>query len=167
MKKIICIGIVLAMASLLLVACGSAAENNPTIPTVPSLGIVEGGLENNVDFDTEPTEGSSVPTQPTQPSQSATEPSTAPSQGATQPTTQPTTPTTGNEPQPVDPATMDFATFQAMTGAEQRAFQESFEDLDAFFEWYNAAKEAYEKENPSIEIGPGGSVDLGGLDGNG
>ena len=55
-----------------------------------------------------------------------------------------------------------------MTGAEQRAFQESFEDLDAFFAWFNAAKEAHEKENPSIEIGGSGEVDLGGLpSGNG
>ena len=60
---------------------------------------------------------------------------------------------------------MTYEQFQAMTGAEQRAHQDSFANLDDFFEWYNAAKETYEKENPSIEIGGNGEVDLGG--GNG
>ena len=55
---------------------------------------------------------------------------------------------------------MDYATFKAMSAAEQRAFQESFSSLDAFFEWYNAAKEAYDKENPPIEVGGDGVVTL-------
>ena len=27
---------------------------------------------------------------------------------------------------------------------------ETFEDIESFFEWYNLAKETYEKENPPI-----------------
>ena len=55
---------------------------------------------------------------------------------------------------------LTYEQFQAMTGAEQFAYQSSFADLDAFFAWYNAAKETYEKENPSIEIGGDGVVDM-------
>ena len=55
---------------------------------------------------------------------------------------------------------MDFKTFQSLTGAEQRAFQESFESIEAFFAWYTAAKEAYDKANPPIEIGGNGVVTL-------
>ena len=36
---------------------------------------------------------------------------------------------------------------------------ESFDSIDAFFEWYNAAKEQHEKENPPIEV-DGGAIDL-------
>jgi hypothetical protein len=54
---------------------------------------------------------------------------------------------------------MTYERFQAMTPAEQRAFQDSFEDLDAFFDWLDAAKEAYEKENPPIEIPDDGVID--------
>ena len=36
----------------------------------------------------------------------------------------------------------------------------SFDSVADFFAWYNAAKDEYEKQNPSVEIG-GGSIDLG------
>ena len=54
---------------------------------------------------------------------------------------------------------MDYASYKALSPKEQRAYMESFEDMDAFFEWYNAEKDKYEKENPSIEI-DGGVIDL-------
>ena len=61
---------------------------------------------------------------------------------------------------------MTYEQFHALSGAEQRAFQNSFADLDAFFTWYNTAKETYEKEHPSIEIGGNGIVDMDDLLGN-
>lgn len=54
---------------------------------------------------------------------------------------------------------IDYETYKAMKPSEQREYMESFNDMDAFFEWYNTAKDKYEKENPSIEI-DGGVVDL-------
>ena len=61
---------------------------------------------------------------------------------------------------PAGPDTsLTYEEFIAMSGAEQRKYQESFGDISKFFDWYNAAKEAYEKENPPIIIG-GGSVTL-------
>lgn len=59
------------------------------------------------------------------------------------------------------PEDMTYEAFIALAPAEQRLYQESFSDLDAFFAWYNAAKEKYEKENPPIDID--GPVDLGKL----
>lgn len=59
----------------------------------------------------------------------------------------------------VAPEAMTYEAFIALTPAEQRLYQESFPDLDAFFEWYNSAKEKYEKENPPIDID--GPIDLG------
>lgn len=48
-----------------------------------------------------------------------------------------------------------YEEFMAMDGKEQEKYMNSFGDIDAFFNWYNDAKETYEKENPSIEIGNG------------
>ncbi len=47
-----------------------------------------------------------------------------------------------------------------MSPNEQMQYMESFSSVEAFFSWYNAAKDAYGKANPSIEIGGDGSVDL-------
>lgn len=70
---------------------------------------------------------------------------TSPSTGATAPTT--------------PPEKMTYEEFIELTPEEQRLYQESFNDLDAFFAWYSAAKEKYEKENPPIDID--GPIDLG------
>lgn len=52
-----------------------------------------------------------------------------------------------------------YEEYEAMTGKEQVAFAKTFESNEAFFEWYNAAKEEYEQQHPTIEI-DGNSVDL-------
>ncbi len=70
----------------------------------------------------------------------------------TDPTSEATAPNT-------PPEEMTYEAFIALTPEEQRLYQESFNDLDAFFEWYTAAKEKYEKENPPIDID--GPIDLG------
>ena len=48
-----------------------------------------------------------------------------------------------------------------MSGAEQQEYMMSFSSIEAFFEWFNAAKAKYDAEHPSIEIGGDGSIDLG------
>ena len=45
-----------------------------------------------------------------------------------------------------------FEQYNAMSGAEQAAFMESFDSVEAFFEWYNAAKADYEASAKKIEI---------------
>lgn len=72
-------------------------------------------------------------------------------------------PTPSSTPTPTLPPAgsdeVDYEAFQAMSPAQQQAHMESFADLDQFFDWYNAEKEKYEKEHPSIEV-DGGSIDL-------
>ena len=54
---------------------------------------------------------------------------------------------------------IDYETYRAMKPSEQQKYMESFNDMDAFFDWYNAEKDKYNKENPSIEV-DGGVIDL-------
>lgn len=71
-------------------------------------------------------------------------------------TTQPAvTEPAATEPAQIPEEEIDYETFMAMDPALQRAYMESFESMDAFFAWYNAAKEAYELEHPSIDVGDG------------
>ncbi len=60
---------------------------------------------------------------------------------------------------------MDYETYNALSGTEQLKFYESFETVEAFFAWYNKAKEEYDKKNPAIEVGKDTVVDLGQLAG--
>lgn len=76
-------------------------------------------------------------------------------EAATQPATQPTL--------ELQEGQMEYEKFRDMKAAEQQAFLESFESLDAFFEWYNRVKEEYAAAHPSIEIGEDGVVDMGDL----
>ena len=59
------------------------------------------------------------------------------------------------KPSEVPEGEIDYETFLAMEPAQQRAYMESFESMEDFFIWYNAAKEAYELEHPSIDVGDG------------
>lgn len=59
------------------------------------------------------------------------------------------------EPVQIPEGEIDYETFTAMEPALQRQYMESFESMDAFFEWYNAAKEAYEQEHPVLDVGDG------------
>lgn len=49
-----------------------------------------------------------------------------------------------------------------MSAEEQYAYYKSFDDPEEFYNWYNAAKEAYEKSHPAVVINPGDVIDLGG-----
>ena len=58
---------------------------------------------------------------------------------------------------------MTYEKYSAMSGADQQAYFNTFKDPMAFFEWYNAAKAEYEASQDRIEIGAGGTIDLGDL----
>lgn len=51
--------------------------------------------------------------------------------------------------------------YLAMTGEERQKHFEMFESLEAYLKWMEAAKAAYEKEHPSIDVGGDGSIDIG------
>lgn len=67
--------------------------------------------------------------------------------------------TSSKNPSVQEDGKMKYEEFHAMAPSKQQAYMESFDDIDEFFEWYNAAKAKYEKENPSIEV-DGGAIDL-------
>lgn len=68
--------------------------------------------------------------------------------------TKPEETTTPAEKNPDTPAkeTTEYEKYLAMSGQQQKAFMESFDSIEAFFEWLNEAKAEYEAANPAIEI---------------
>jgi hypothetical protein len=48
-----------------------------------------------------------------------------------------------------------------MDGQAQREYMFSFPNLDDFFNWYNAAKEAYESTRDTIEFDGSGDLVIG------
>lgn len=71
---------------------------------------------------------------------------------------EPTQPT-GKEPESSDDKTLDYQKFQAMSPSEQQATMESFESIEKFFDWYDAAKKEHEEANPPVDVGDG-NIDL-------
>ena len=172
-KYVICIFLVLIFC---FAGCGkqeaavpSTAETTQQVTetTQPTVATTEGtipGLEDSeFDDETEPT------AEQTQPQTEATEPAetTKPTE-ASKPSesTKPTEESGPSESTP--PATeapkpqTEYEAFQNMSAADQQAYMESFGSMDAFFDWYNKAKEEYEAANPPIDVG-NGSVDMGDL----
>ena len=128
--------------------------------TTPGLGLSE------FDDETEPTVEETQPqTEATEPAET-TKPTEAPKPSETTPPTEApkpseTTPPT-ETPQPETKPKSEYETFQNMSAADQQAHMESFDSMDAFFDWYNNAKAEYEAANPPIDIG-NGSIDMGDL----
>lgn len=59
----------------------------------------------------------------------------------------------------------EYEKYLSMSGAEQKAYMESFASVEAFFDWLNAAKEEHERLNPVIEI-TGDTIDMNEVLGN-
>ena len=53
------------------------------------------------------------------------------------------------------PGELSYEDYNAMSAASQRAYMESFEDVEDFFVWYYDAKDAYDAAHPDIEVGDG------------
>lgn len=175
LKKIICT--ILAVVSiLLLTACGKT-PNNLGVETVPQTTATAPSQTTDTTEDTIPAPSMGVGERGDYTDDSATEPSAESSEpevtepGTTEPgTTEPETTepeTTGPEDTtPVTPPdeeqiTLTFEEYLAMSVEEQEAFVESFESLENFIAWWNAAKAAQEKEDNTITGDP--NVDLGDL----
>lgn len=63
---------------------------------------------------------------------------------------------------PEDDGLTDYEKYNAMTGAEQMEFINSFDSIEDFFDWLHQAEAEYEAAHPDIEIGDDGVVDLTG-----
>lgn len=55
----------------------------------------------------------------------------------------------------------EYEKYMEMSGAEQKAYMETFDSIDAFFNWLQNAKTEHEAAHPSIEIGADGKIDIG------
>lgn len=63
------------------------------------------------------------------------------------------------------PYSVTYEKYMEMTAAEQATFYDSFKDHNDFKVWREAAKKAYDDSKVEIEMGPDGSIDLGGMTG--
>lgn len=63
----------------------------------------------------------------------------------------PSDPTTPSRPEDV----MTYDRYNSLPAEEQAAFRKNFDSMAEFFEWLKVAKEAYEAENPDVELGDG------------
>jgi len=141
-----------------------------TVVLTPTEGK-EDGKQSGSQNDKEPTGtvGSQTEKDPTDKQPGGTTEGTASQDQPTAPTyVQPTTP----EGDPIDDATvpnvpdvtvpesdqMTYETYANMSAEEQMAFFDSFESVDAFFDWYNAARKEY--EDSFIEIDGSTPIDL-------
>lgn len=150
MKKYTWLWVAACMLALLLVGCA-------TETTEPIREQTEGteatttmsGLEDSI-FD-DPTFQELEPSVNVVQDTTVPEETTAETQnGTTAPATAPTV---------AEGETLSYEAWLKLTPKEQRLYQESFKDIEAFYVWYDAAKKAYEEANPPIEIG-GGTVDM-------
>lgn len=66
------------------------------------------------------------------------------------------------ETKTLSPTAQEYVDFCAMSVKEQRAYSKTFASSDAFKEWYDTAKAAYDKENPAIVLEQGEAIDLSG-----
>ena len=135
---------------------GKEENTEPTTtPTIPpenvEMGTTEGERDEGISDEDVPV---ITPTQP-----EATEPEeTQP--GETEP--EETTPSGGSIlGENFDITTLTYEGYHALTGEQQKAVIELFGSPDDFMVWYKAVEEIYKNENPDIEIGGDGSVDMG------
>ena len=55
---------------------------------------------------------------------------------------------------------LTYEEYNALDGKSQQAYFKKFTSVEAFFAWYNEAKETYKAEHPNIDAGDG-EIDLG------
>lgn len=171
--------ITLLMAALLVLTVTACHSNEipstePSDETQESIrpGLVE--LEDPIDnpFSSEPTNNcdpteNTEPTadmnnSPTEGDKDSTEESTTPTEIEKDPTEDTVPPTTESNGQGSMSANAQaYAAWLNMSGEQQQEFMNSFDSIEAFFAWLNAAKAEYEAQNPGIDVGDG-NIDIGG-----
>ena len=159
------IALLLAALMILCAGCKGKQTNDATALAETQPGTTEApvptetlhpALADNPFDDADYTE----PAAETEEATEAVEETEAATEAATEPAKETEAPT---EPEATeDDGEMTYEKFMAMDAAGQQAFINSFPSMDAFFEWFNAAKEAYEASRNEVEIGDG-SFDIGDL----
>ena len=160
------------MALVLLAGCHEKEAESTTLPaqtaaTAEPTETTEAkipGLEDSI-FTEDVPEQTQQPTEETVPSQENGASSDGLNSGGLQDPPESENPESPEDPGTTEPETpdvtapVDYERFQAMTPAQQQAYMESFDSMDAFFDWYEKAKAEYEAANPPIYI-EDGSIDL-------
>ena len=125
----------------------------------PSTEETIPGLEDSEFLDETET---SQETEPEATELDATEPEeTDPEGSAGTEGSEPTEETPSTEPsQPSGETETEYQRFQNMSAADQQSFMDSFDSIEALFEWYNNAKAEHEAANPPIDVGDG-NIDIG------
>lgn len=138
--------------------------------TIPGLADFDGDV--NIDESTEPTidkvEEEKDATEPTSSKDGEEEESAKPTDGKneeTEPTVEPTTGENEEEEATTPPTSSgntktEYEKFQAMSGAAQKEFMDSFGSVEEFFAWLNAARAEHEALHPEIDVGDG-NINLG------
>lgn len=141
-----------------------AATTEPSETLMPGVGIVENGvvMEEEADEPTEPAETEPAETEPE--SGKETTPKATEPEKETDPTENPgdgeTTPPAETKPSGGSATVSSaYTDYMNMSAAQQQAFIESFESLDAFMAWFNQAKAEHNANDNSIEVGSG-TIDL-------
>ena len=63
-------------------------------------------------------------------------------------------------PEDETPRYLSYVEYNALSGEDQEAYFNTFDNIEDFVAWYNAAKQEYESSVTQIEIGDDGAVDL-------
>lgn len=171
---IIAVLAVILLGGLVFVFVMSNADAAPTTP--PAAEVVQtdaptGGAvaadptaqTDNQGAEQAVTEGTAAPTETTEATEATEVTEATEATDATQETQGTLIPDAPVATQPAD-GTVTYLDYINMTGAEQMAFINTFSSYDAFFAWFNAAKEAY--EDGLIEVDGSTPVDGGNLNGN-
>ena len=133
-KKLIALLVVLCLA--VLSGCGKDQPKETEVEVTEAVSAPEPteelpyGLSENPFDDASEAESDSQPPAP-----------------VNRPESKPTV-TTGAEP-------TEYEKFQSMSADEQLAYMNSFETIEKYFDWYNAAKAEYEAQIPIIDVGDG------------
>ena len=152
----------LLVAAMMLTLAACKKEEEPTVttfPDVPGVALVPDDFWDETEPAAEATSAPEAETEAETPEETkdAEENQDAEETKAPEATEDNTSETQEPTEKPVDTVVnmTQYEWYHALTGDQQMAYMGSFESMQAFFDWYNAAKEEHEREKPGIEIGSG------------
>lgn len=170
MKKTVCF-LLLAVMLLSLVACSNGTDQPVTDGNGAAENVTDNSADTPADNITGDTANNGGGTTQTGNGETGATPSTedpdTPVSNDTPTTPDNKTETDGTNATDSTPVTeipekftdCTYEDYHNMTPEVQKQFVDKFEDLAAFFDWYNAAKKKYEMEHPTIGV-ENGEIDI-------
>ena len=135
-------------------------DDTPTMPNeTEATGVVSAETELPTEKVEEPAEATESPTIPQKESETSDGSDTATTEQPEQNTTPEATEPPATESEATDPPAGGGMTAyewdNSLSGEEQMKFFNTFDSMEEFVNWYNAAKAEYDRLHPDIEIGDG------------